>query len=454
MNLRGRNAATAAMAAGLVLAATGSAVAQDGVLETPAPMINGADTAWMLACCGLVLLMTPGLALFYGGLVRTKNVLGTMMHSMICMGIVTVQWVLIGFSIAFGTSDNGICGGSDYFLLKGLAWDAPWQTYTIPGPLFMAFQMMFAIITPALISGAFAERVKFLPFCAFVILWSSLVYDPIAHWVWGGGILSADPDKSWVFKWFGTGALDFAGGTVVHISSGVSALVFALLIGRRRGYPAQPMKPNNLALSVLGAGLLWFGWFGFNGGSGLAANAVAANALVVTHVCAAVAALSWSLVEYLHHRQVTMLGVITGLVAGLVCITPASGSVDVLSSMILGLIVGPVCYLFVAIIKGRLGYDDSLDAFGVHGIGGITGALLTGLFFRHEIAGVPESVSIGNQFGAQAVATLVTVVYAAVVTAVLVVLLDKTVGLRVKEEDELSGLDLSQHGESGYNFLS
>jgi Amt family ammonium transporter len=316
----------------------------------------------------------------------------------------------------------------------------------------MAFQLMFAIITPALIAGAFAERIRFGPFILFTLLWTTLVYDPIAHWVWGNGILSGDKTNSFLVKWFGTGALDFAGGTVVHISSGVSALVFILFIGKRRGYPNQQMLPNNLVFTVLGAGLLWFGWFGFNGGSGLSSDGLAGLAFVVTHICAATAAFSWSVAEWLHHRRVSMLGVVTGLVAGLVCITPASGYVQPISALVMGLIVGPVCYFFVAFLKVRLGYDDSLDAFGVHGVGGTVGALLTGLFFNHAIAEKPESLSVGSQLGAQAVATIVTILYAAVVTTILVLAIDKTIGIRLSEEDEISGLDLSQHGETGYNF--
>lgn len=438
-------AATAALVAtpaGRLFAADGEAVS-----------IDPGHTAWMLVCCGLVLLMTPGLALFYGGMVRTKNVLGTMMHSFMCMAVITVQWVVLGYSIAFGESASGLCGGLDHLFLRGVAWDAPYDAATpIPLLVFVAFQMMFAIITPALISGAFAERVRFGPFLLFTLLWATFIYDPLAHWVWGDGILSGSAEHSWLVPMFGTGAIDFAGGTVVHISSGVSALVFVLLVGRRSGYPNEQILPNNLILTVFGAGILWVGWFGFNGGSGLLADALAGNALVVTHVCAATAALSWALVEWMHHNKVSILGVATGLVAGLVCITPAAGSVDVQAALVMGLIVGPVCYVFVALLKSKLGYDDSLDAFGVHGIGGTVGALLTGLLFDRGISGIEASVGVGNQFGAQVVATLITFVYAGVGTAVLVLIIDKSVGLRVTPDEEQTGLDLSLHGERGYNL--
>ncbi len=426
----------------------GELLAQDG------GTIDSGATAWMLASCALVLLMTPGLALFYGGMVRTKNVLGTIMHSLFCMAIISIQWVVIGYSIAFGPSNGGFFGGLDYAFLNGVAWDAARDGESIPHLVFMTFQMMFAIITPALITGAFAERVRFGPYVVFTLLWATLVYDPIAHWVWGGGILSGS-EHSWL-KMFGTGALDFAGGTVVHISSGVSALVLVLMIGKRRGYPDQPVLPNNLVFTVLGAGILWFGWFGFNGGSGLDSNGLAGLAFTVTHLCAASGALSWAVVEWVHRGKVSVLGVATGLIAGLVCITPASGYVLPMPALVMGLIVGPICYYFVAILKGKLGYDDSLDAFGVHGVGGTVGALLTGLLFDYGVAGLAESgddaVSRGSQFGAQAVAVLVTWVYAGGVTAILVVIIDKTMGFRISEEDEATGLDVSQHDETGYNM--
>jgi Amt family ammonium transporter len=427
------------LAAPLALAEEPAAAA-----ATPPVEIDSGATAWMLASTALVLLMTPGLALFYGGMVRSKNVLGTMMHSVFCMGLVTVQWCVIGYSIAFAPVGNGLFGGLDHLFLRGVPHDKPFGTYPIPHLLHMAFQLMFAIITPALITGAFAERVKFGPFVVFTLLWTTLVYDPLAHWVWGGGILT-NAAGTWLHTTVGTGALDFAGGTVVHISSGVSALVFCLMIGKRRGYPGQPILPNNLVFTVLGAGLLWFGWFGFNGGSGLNSDGLATLAFTVTHICAASAAFSWAVVEWIHRGKASILGVATGLVAGLVCITPASGFVTPMPALIMGLIVSPVCYFFVAILKGKLGYDDSLDAFGVHGVGGTVGALLTGVF-----------ASVGGtggmtQLTAQAIAVVITIAYAAVVTGILVFIIDRTMGIRLSEDDELTGLDLTQHGEVGYN---
>ena len=419
--------------------------------------IDKGATAWMLASSALVLFMTPGLALFYGGMVRSKNVLGTMMHSVFCMSLVTVQWVLFGYSIAFGDPQAGGLFGdvAQFAFLRNVPHDKVFQSYPIPHIVHMVFQMMFAIITPALITGAFAERVKFGPFALFILLWSTFVYDPIAHWVWGNGLLCNTPagtPDSWLKRTVGTGAFDFAGGTVVHISSGISALIFCLLIGKRRGYPAQPILPNNLVLTVLGAGILWFGWFGFNGGSGLDSGALAASAFTVTHICAASAALSWALVEWLHRGKASILGVATGLVAGLVCITPASGFVTSMPALIMGLIVSPVCYFFVAFVKAKLGYDDSLDAFGVHGVGGSVGALLTGLFCSEVL---DKSYKAGaTQLTAQAIAVGVTIGYAAVATCILVLLIDKTIGLRCTEDDEVSGLDLSQHGEVGYNLQS
>ncbi len=408
--------------------------------------IDPASTAWILACCALVLFMTPGLALFYAGMVRSKNVLGTMMHSLFCMGLVSIQWVVIGYSLSF-SEGNAFIGGFDFVLLKGVSFTEPREGDVIPHMLFMTFQMMFAIITPALISGGFAERVKFRAFAIFTLLWATLVYDPICHWVWGGGIL-AEAEGSWLKNLCGVGALDFAGGTVVHISSGVSALVLAILIGRRRGYPAMKMAPNSLGLTVLGAGILWFGWFGFNGGSGLAADGTAVLAFTVTHICAASAAVAWAIIERFHHGKATVLGVATGLVAGLVCITPAAGSVGPGSALIMGVIVSAVCYLFVTVLKVRLGYDDSLDAFGVHGVGGTVGAILTGIFFMRD-----ETTSIGPQLRAQIVATLVTAVYAAGVTFILFFVVENVCGgFRLSEEDEGTGLDLSQHGEVGYDL--
>ena len=410
-------------------------------------VIDSGSTAWMLACCALVLFMTPGLALFYGGMARSKNVLGTMMHSLFCMGLVSVQWVLFGYTIAFGPDIGGVMGGFDYLFLQGVSFTDPLEGQVIPHMVFMTFQMMFAIITPALISGAFAERVRFGAFAVFTLLWATLVYDPICHWVWGGGILSGDGWLGNLSVTGNNGALDFAGGTVVHLSSGVSALVLCILIGKRVGYPTQKMTPNNLGFTVLGAGILWFGWFGFNGGSGLAADGTAALAFTVTHICAATAAFGWAVIERIHQGKATVLGVATGLVAGLVCITPAAGFVEPMPALIMGLIVAAVCYFAVAVLKGMLGYDDTLDAFGVHGVGGTVGALLTGVFVSEN------GVASGGQFMAQLIAVVATILYAGGVTAILYYIVDKTMGgFRVSEEDEAAGLDISQHGEVGYDL--
>src|SRR5690349_16925502 len=326
--------------------------------------IDSGHTAWMLISTALVMLMVPGLALFYGGMVQGKNVLSTFMHSFFALGIITLQWVLFGYTLAFGPTHGGFIGGLDYAFLDGVYKEGG----DIPQLLFMMYQGMFAIITPALIAGAFAERMKFSAYCVFTLAWATLVYDPLAHWVWG-------PD-GWLVK---RGALDFAGGTVVHLSSGVSALVCAILIGKRLGYPKKKHAPHNLTMTILGAGLLWFGWFGFNGGSALASNGLAALAFANTHLAAAAGAVAWGLVEAMRYKKVTMLGVASGLVAGLVGITPAAGFVSPMAAIIIGIAAGVVCYGGV-MLKGRFGYDDALDAFGVHGVGGALGALLTGVF--------------------------------------------------------------------------
>ncbi|RMF25006.1 MAG: ammonium transporter [Deltaproteobacteria bacterium] len=405
--------------------------------------VSAGDTAWVLVSSALVLLMTPGLALFYGGMVRSKNLLATLMHSFFAMGLVTVQWVVIGYSLAFAPG-NALVGGLDFAFLHGVGSAPASPDATIPHSVFMIFQGMFAIITPALISGAFAERIKFRAYVLFVLLWATLVYDPVCHWVWGPrGWLGAD----------GRGALDFAGGTVVHINSGVAALAFVFVLGRRIGYPHQAMKPHNLGLTLLGAGLLWFGWFGFNAGSALAADGAAANAFVVTHVAAAAATLSWALVEAMHRGTASVLGAVSGAVAGLVAITPACGFVGPGAALAIGAGAGVFCYGGV-LLKARLGYDDALDAFGVHGIGGTWGALATGLFASAAIggtAGLFESGTLG-QTGVQLLSIAATAVYSFVVTLVLAYVLDATVGLRVTEEEERTGLDLSAHGEAAYDF--
>ncbi len=402
--------------------------------------IDSGDTAWMLVSSALVLLMIPGLGMFYGGMVRNKNVLSTLMHSLIAMGLITIQWVVLGYSIAFGSDIGGVMGGYQYLFLNGVGLE---PNGTIPHLLFMAFQGMFAIITPALISGAIAERMKFSTYCVFILLWATLVYDPIAHWVWGSG--------GWLFE---MGALDFAGGTVVHLSSGISALVIAIVIGKRVGHSSEQMLPNNLGFTVLGAGMLWFGWFGFNAGSALTAGGSATLAFVNTHIAAAAAAVSWTLAEWYHSKTPSILGTASGLVAGLVVITPAAGFVSPMGALAMGLIGGVICFLGV-LAKRPLGYDDSLDAFGIHGVGGMLGALLTGVFattlFNPEgTAGLLE----GNLAAMipQVLAVLATIVYAGGVTWVIVMVLDKTMGLRVEEEDEREGLDITQHGEQAYRI--
>jgi Amt family ammonium transporter len=409
-----------------------------------APKIDTGDTAWMLTSAALVLLMTPGLALFYGGMVRTKNVLGTIMHSFIIIAIVSMQWVLFGYSLAFGPDIGGIIGSLSWFGLNGVGLD-PYPDYaaTVPHQAFMIYQAMFAIITPALITGAIAERMKFKTFLVFTLLWATLVYDPIAHWVWGMG--------GWIRN---LGALDFAGGTVVHISSGISALAAAILVGKRKGFRVEPMAPHNLPMTITGAAILWFGWFGFNAGSAIAAGKLSTSAFVATHIATAAAATSWAMVEWIYKGKPTTLGAASGAVAGLVAITPASGFVGPMPALLIGLAAGIFCYIGV-FSKNRFGYDDSLDVVGVHGVGGTWGALATGLFASKAINDAGNNgLFFGNPglLGVQAVAVVVTWVYAFVVTLVLLKILDWTMGLRVSDEEEESGLDLSQHSETGYNF--
>ena len=419
-----------------------------------------ADNAWMLVSCALVLMMTgPGLALFYGGLVRRKNVLGTMMQSFILMAIGTVMWALIGYSLAFGEGSPFI-GDLRYLFLDKVAGE-PYAAYaaTIPHQTFMLFQMMFAIITPALITGAFAERMKFSAMVLFTILWSLIVYYPLAHMVWGnGGFLNAVLGGK-------VPCLDFAGGTVVHISSGVSALVCALVMGKRKGFPAEAMKPHSLVLSFIGACLLWVGWFGFNAGSALYAGTLATSAFAATHFAAAAAACGWILAEWMQHGKPSILGGISGAVAGLVAITPASGFVKPMPALIIGFIAGIFCYYMVVKVKNMLGYDDSLDAFGVHGAGGTLGALLTGVFAVSEInpafkdaAGkvLPVGMLEGNsgQLLNQAIGVAIAWVIAIVGTFIILKVVDAVVGLRVSPEEETTGLDLSQHGEEGYSLES
>ena len=411
----------------------------------PASKIDKGDTAWMLTSSALVLLMTaPGLALFYGGLVRQKNALGTLMQSFIIMALISIQWVLWGYSLAFGPDKGGIIGGLEWVGLRGVGGE-PFDAYakTIPHQVFMLFQMMFAIITPALITGAFAERKKFSAFILFTLLWATFVYDPLAHWVWGDG--------GWLKR---LGALDFAGGTVVHISSGVSALVCAIMLGKRRGYGHHPMPPHNLPLSVIGAALLWFGWFGFNAGSALEANALAASAFLATNTAAAAAALGWMFTEWMLRGKPTVLGAATGAVAGLVAITPAAGFVGPVASILIGVVAGFLCYN-ACNIKARLGYDDSLDVVGVHGVGGTWGALATGLFATKLVNDAGgDGLFYGNpgQLWTQILAVAATMLLSVVGTAIILKIVDAIVGLRVSDEDEEAGLDLSQHSETAYTM--
>ncbi|MGZ8497643.1 MAG: ammonium transporter [Candidatus Binatia bacterium] len=407
-----------------------------------APKIDKGDNAWMLTSSALVLMMTiPGLFLFYGGLVRSKNVLGTIMHSFILVGVVTLQWVLWGYSVAFGPDIGGLFGSLAWVGLNGVGVEPnPDYAATIPHMTFMVYQMMFAIITPALITGAFAERAKFSTFLVFMILWTTIVYDPLAHWVWGV--------KGWMRE---MGALDFAGGTVVHISSGASALVAAIMFGRRIGYGQEAMPPHNLPYSVIGAGLLWVGWFGFNAGSALAADGLATSAFVATHVAAAAAALAWLAMDWMRGKP-TMLGAASGAVAGLVAITPGAGFVSPMSALIIGAIGGMLCSIACS-LKPKFGYDDSLDVVGVHGVGGTWGALATGLFASKAVnAAGNDGLFFGNpgQLWTQFISVVVTIVFAMVVTAIILAILKATMGLRVADDEERMGLDLTQHNERAY----
>jgi len=408
--------------------------------------IDTGDTAFVMISAALVLIMTPGLALFYGGMVRRKNVLSILMQCFIIMCLVSVQWVLFGYSFAFGPDLGHLIGSLKWAGLSGVG-QSPFPDYsaTIPHQVFMLFQLMFAIITVGLIIGSFAERMRFPAFLVFALLWTTIVYDPLAHWVWGVG--------GWLRN---LGALDFAGGTVVHISSGVSGLIAALILGRRKGYGSEPILPHYLPMTVLGAALLWFGWFGFNAGSALAANGLAASAFMVTNTAAAMAALSWVFAEWIHHGKPTMLGAVSGSVAGLVAITPGSGFVGPMSALAIGLVAGIICYLAVSVLKTRFGYDDSLDVFGVHGVGGTWGALATGLFASTAVnpAGA-NGLFFGNpgQLLIQLTSVVATWVFAAVLTTVILKAISLVTRLRVSEDDEEQGLDLSQHGEDSFADL-
>ena len=444
-----------------------SAVQAAPATAAPAPKpLDRGDNAWVLTSSALVLMMTgPGLAMFYCGLVRKKNVLSVIMQCFFLMGLMSVIWALWGYSLSFGGTGPWI-GNGDYLFMKGV--QAEWvdgkpsipqhTAYNIPMLSHMLFQGMFFIITPALICGAFAERMKFSTMVVFMILWGTLVYCPLAHWVWGGGILAYNTDAAKIYPVTMNGALDFAGGTVVHISSGVSALMCALILGKRLGYGSEPMPPHNLTYTAFGAALLWVGWFGFNAGSALAADGVAASAFAVTHFSAAAAALTWPAMEWLKNGKPTVLGACSGAVAGLVCITPASGYVTPMSALMMGVAAGVVCYLACTILKARFRYDDSLDVFGVHGVGGTLGALLTGVFATRAVQDLNNGDVIGlleggKLLGGQIAATAITWILAIALTYVILKLLDATMGLRVTRDEELQGLDLSQHGEEGYIFV-
>ena len=437
---------------GFLIVLSVAAFAQGRTTSTPPAKIDTGDTAWMLTSSALVLLMTPGLALFYGGMVRAKNILNMLMKSFIAMSVVTVLWVLVGYSLSFA-SGNPFVGGMEWLGLKGVGLE-PQATYaaTFPHQLHMVYQLMFAIITPALISGAFAERIKFTGMLLFTILWTLLVYFPMAHMVWGkGGLLNASLGGK-------IPALDFAGGTVVHITSGVSALVCALYLGKRKGFGTDPMRPHSMVLSTVGACLLWVGWFGFNAGSALAASSLATSAFVATHFAAAAAALSWLGAEWIRNGKPSMLGGISGAVAGLVAITPASGFVKPMPALLIGLVAGVVCYLMVSVVKNMFGYDDALDAFGVHGVGGTLGAILTGVFATKEINDLFKGKAMGllegngGQVVNQIIASAIAWGLAIVGTWVILKVCDLTVGIRAEVGEEIEGLDLSMHGEEGYNF--
>ncbi|MFV1997461.1 MAG: ammonium transporter [Acidiferrobacterales bacterium] len=418
------------------------AVVPSLVFAEEAPTLNSGDTAWMLTATALVLFMTiPGLSLFYAGMVRSKNVLSILMQCFAIASVMTILWVVYGYSIAFG-GEGAYWGGLDKLFLKGMTVDS--LSGTIPETVFMTFQLTFAIITPALIVGAFAERMKFSAMLIFMVLWLTVVYAPIAHWVWGDG--------GWLG---GKGILDFAGGTVVHINAGIAGLVAALVLGKRKGYPNTAMPPHNLGLTMIGAAMLWVGWFGFNAGSELAADGTAGMAMAVTQIAAATAAVTWMFSEWITHGKPSVLGIASGAVSGLVAITPASGAVGPMGALAIGLAAGVGCFLASTKIKRAFGYDDALDVFGVHAIGGIIGALLTGVFAATALGGVGfggEIKTMGEQVGVQFYGIVATVVYTGIVTLIILKVLDAIMGLRVVEEQETEGLDLALHDERGYNL--
>jgi Amt family ammonium transporter len=432
----------AGLGALLSLISPGIAMAQEATLDS-------GDTAWMLTATALVLFMTiPGLALFYSGMVRAKNILSVMMQCFAITGLMSILWMVYGYSLAFDTTGmeagvtnlSSFIGGFDRVFLSGLTPDA--LTGTVPESVFITFQMTFAIITPALIVGAFAERMKFSAMLVFMGVWFTLVYAPIAHMVWGG-------DGGLMWDW---GVIDFAGGTVVHINAGIAGLVACIVLGKRRGFPTTPMAPHNLGLTLTGAAMLWIGWFGFNAGSSLGANGTAGMAMLVTQIATAAAALAWMFAEWLMHGKPSALGIASGVVAGLVAITPAAGTVGPMGALVIGLASGVICFFCATSLKRKLGYDDSLDAFGVHGVGGIVGALLTGVFAAPALGGFGEVDNIALQLWIQFKGVLFTVVYTAIVTFVILKVIDGVMGLRVSEEEETIGLDLSLHNERGYNL--
>lgn len=419
-------------------------------VEEVAPILDSGNTAWMITATILVLMMTiPGLALFYGGLVRQKNILSILMQCLSLTAVISILWITFGYSWVFGTSFmegplGFIIGGTDKIFLNGITLNSL-TAGNIPEFVFVLFQCMFAVITPALIVGAFAERIKFAGFLLFSILWAILVYNPMAHWVWGGG---------WMQE---MGAIDFAGGTVVHINAGVSALVMAIMIGRRKGYrtTGHPVTPHNIPFVVIGTALLWLGWFGFNAGSGLAADGIAANAFLVTHLATAVAATTWAALEWIINKKPTIVGICTGAVAGLVAITPAAGTVDAMGAFFIGIVTAIVCFIMVAYVKPKLKYDDSLDAFGVHGVGGFVGAILTGVFATQVITGADGAHGAlygdWHQLGVQFLCNGAAILYSGIATFILFFIVDKIVGVRVSKEEEAIGLDITQHGEMAYS---
>jgi ammonium transporter, Amt family len=434
-----------ALASGVLLFfGAGSVIASDGV------QIDTGVTAWMLTSTALVLLMVPGLAMFYGGLVRTKNVLGTMMHSFVAMGIMAVLWVMFGYSMSFGQNVLGGWFGwnKDYFMLKGI--DESIMPAGVPEYVFSMFQGKFAIITPALIAGAFAERISFKGYVVFIALWGLLVYNPLCHWVWAS--------DGFLFNMGAMGAIDFAGGTVVHIASGVSGLMAALYLGSRRGHPKTAVAPSNVVMTMIGAGLLWVGWFGFNAGSSVSSGLLTAQALTATQAAAAAGAMTWIIIEAIHQGKSTALGFASGILAGLVAVTPAAGVVQPAGAMALGVIAALICYLAI-LLKNRLGYDDSLDAFGIHGVGGVVGSLLLVFFIRKSWMASAATAAGGSwttlqQFGVQATAVGIAIAYAAILTLIIIFIVNKVVGFRASTAAEMQGLDHSYHGEQGYGMLN